>query len=194
MDCMRQGYDLETARCRTKRILLIGDEKLSPDLPWIERTPTKRDRIHHHPGVRIFRWNIAHWKDRTHRRLKRDEGLPALHIPTDDADRPRDLTRWLKSTTSEERVMRPIGMPGGRQRYAITWQPRCYVDPRGRSVERSDTHWWQAACMGDVLTDLIGAYATAAPTEPVPVPPPQKTTMAPGHTARPRKHSRLSRR
>ena len=193
----RTGIPADIARARTRRILLIGDEKLSPDLPWIERIPTKRDRIHHHPGIRIFRWNIAYWKDRTHRRLQRAEGLPALHIPTDDADRPRDLARWLKSCTSEERVMRAIGMPGGRQRHAIVWQPRCYVDPRGRSVERSDTHWWQAACMADVLCDLIGAYVLPG-VEDAPETPtaPTKTSVAVSPTARPaanRPHSRLDR-
>jgi hypothetical protein len=197
---VRSGMPPEIARARTTRILLLGDEKLAADLPWIERQATKRDRVWHHPGVRIFRWNLLHWKDRTHRRLAGDQGLPPLHLPTDDAATPKDLTRYLRSCTSEERVIRAIGAPGGRQRHAVVWQERCYVDPQGRTVQRSDTHWWDAANMIDVLADLVGAYhlpgveaqppATAQPDSPAPT----RTTQPQRPPVTPRRHSRLARR
>ena len=212
----RAGMDPATALQRVRRVILIGDEKLAPDQPWREREPTQRDRILHPLGCRIFRWNHLHWKDRAHRRLAGDDGLPALHIPIDDAVRPKDLDRYLRSCTSEERVVRAIGMPGGRQRHGISWQARVYTDPHGNTVERSDTHWWDACCMMDVLCDLVGVYilpGAAAPAEPPKdatldqlkewvdnraaadhEPPENITPKSVAQRYHPRRHSRLNRR
>jgi len=200
----RTGVPPEVARARVRRLLLIGASDLAPDQPWAERMPSKRDRAWHPPGCRIFRWNIMHWKDRAHRRLAGDEALPRLHLP-DESRRdgaPADLSRWLRSATSEERALRTTAGPGGRTRHAAVWQARMYTDPQGRRVERSDTHWWDACAMMDVLCDLVGAYRLPGvdPSAPAAPPPastpaaPPRQVSAPGALADRRRHSRLSRR
>jgi len=196
------GASPDAAKAGVRRILLEGDASLAADTPWRERVPGKRDLAHIPEGCRIFRWNKTWWKDHAAARLAGQDGHPPLHLPTDDPEMPKALKVYLSSLTSEERVVARIGAPGGRKRDAIVWQERLVKDPTGREHQRTDTHWWDACVMADVLSDLIGAFRVEAagpdsgPT-PDPVTPTTRPAPPPPTPGRPRltrRFSRLARR
>lgn len=190
-----EGHPPKHARARLRRLLLIGDVHLPADLPWREQHPTSRTKAHHPEGCRIFRWSSLHYKDLAHDRLKKSDDHAPLHLPLENAEQiPRDLKRFLRSCTSEERVFRQVGGPGGRKRAMFYWQARVWRNSRGQLVERSDTHWWDTLAMMEVACDLLGARRRLATPPKAPGPPPPSSQQRQLTSGTRRKVSRLEHR
>lgn len=141
-----------------RRISLAMSGTLAPDHPlsWEQANAKNAARL---CGLPIVYTGNAHlFRDELLEHMRRAPGRPAWRIPMDAPP------FYRESLLSEERVMgrRVIR---GRVVEALVWRPRTYQLPDGRTIERSDNHWWDCEVCQMALVTILGLGRRARATQ-----------------------------
>jgi hypothetical protein len=155
-----------------RRLLVRGDARLAPGIPWQEVVddPRTRRRTPKPPGVREYRISAHHWRTILWDRITRKRA-PAWWLPNDVPE------FYLRSLTSEEQIVERRRITGHGWVDVVVWRPRLVPGTSDRQSERTDNHWWDCEANLCALTSILrlDVLPTAAPT----VRPPQNQHHAP---------------
>ncbi len=163
MDCANGNLRVATQEWATRepdrRILLRGYQIM--DVPHRRRQADSRGK-RLLAGVVQYYFHSTGFKTDLGDIISRDKGPKLWHLPSDAPD------YYLKSLTSEEKILEQKRLPNEGWREIYIWQPRAMYDETGRVTLRTDNHWWDCETMALVVADIYQWTNLPPPSTPAP--------------------------